>query len=166
MKLADPAPSQSAPQPVSLGRIIAHSIFGVFLPALALGFEIVTGWSDAIYVNPIPTVMHAILVGMVPAIIAFNLYRCGRRKSIRPWDLHLNSLCIALSVVYSVIYLPIAPFGVIGVVAYGIGFLPLSPLIALLSAYRLRKALKRRLNAETTLGWRHFFVGFSADSRF
>jgi hypothetical protein len=147
---------------VSLWRIIAHSIFGVFLPALALGFEIVTGWSDEIYVNPIPTVMHAILVGMVPAIIAVNLYRCVLRKSIRPWDLHLNSLCIALSIVYSVIYLPIAPFGVIGVVAYGIGFLPLAPLIALLSAYRLRKALKRRLNAETTLGWRHFFVGFAA----
>ena len=162
MKPIDPTPPQLTPQPLSLARFTAHFIFGVLLPAFTLGLEIVTGWSDEIYINPIPTVLHTIMVGLVPAIIALNLWRCRRQGFSRPWDLHLNSLGLVIAIVYAVIYLPILPFAVIGIIVYGIGFLPLTPIIALFCAYRLRKALKRRLDVATPPGWRHLFAGFAA----
>ena len=147
--------------PISKRRIISHFIFGILLSSFTLCFEIATGMSDEVYINPIPNLIYVILVGMVPIILAYNLYRCVRQKPIRSWELHLNSLCIAIAMVYSIIYLPILPFAVIGVIAYGLGFLPLAPLFALFSAYRLRREMKRRIASGATLQSKHFYVGFS-----
>jgi|GEM_PF-3363533 len=98
-------PAQSTPEPITLGRIISHFLFGIFLPAFTLGFEIVTGFSDEIYINPIPSLFHVVVVGLVPAILALNLYRCTQRQFASIRDIHLNSACIAITMVYAVIYL-------------------------------------------------------------
>ncbi|CAA6696757.1 MULTISPECIES: VIT domain-containing protein [unclassified Lentimonas] len=152
--------SQPQTLPFSTGRFILYLIFGTLLPAFALGFEIVTGLSDNIYINPIPNLYHAILIGMTPIIIALNAIRCFRKQPIRKWDLHLNSLCLGVTSVYAIVYLPIAPFAAIGVAFYGLGFLPLSPLISLLCAYRIRKEMKHRVAEQWPIGLRHLAVGF------
>lgn len=147
---------QTEERPFKAGRIISYFLFGVFLPAFTFGFEIVTGFSDEIYINPIPTTLHTIIVGLVPGIIAFHILRLAQRRQIGQLDLYLNSICIAITTVYSIVYLPISSFA-----AIGLGFLPLSPLIALLCAYRLRKEMKRRIPFETPPKARHFFIGFA-----
>lgn len=155
------APTKPSINPISKGRIISHFIFGILLSSFTLGFEIVTGMSDEIYINPIPSLIYVILVGMVPIILGYNLYRCAGQQLIHSWELHPNSLCIAIAMVYSIIYLPILPFAAIGVIAYGLGFLPMAPLFALFSAFRLRREMKRRVAPATSLQSRHFYVGFS-----
>lgn len=155
------APTQTEERPFKQGRIISHFLFGVFLPAFALGFEIVTGLSDEIFINPIPTMLHATVVGIVPCIIALHIVRLARRQSVKQIDLYINSICMAITAVYSVIYIPISPFAAMGIAFYGLGLLPLSPLIALLCTYRLRKEMKRRIPFESRPKTRHFFIGFS-----
>ncbi len=146
---------------VSGPRIFGHTLFGIILPAFALGFEIATGLSNEIYLNPIPNLLYVLLVGMVPAIIALNLYRCIRRAPLGPWDFHLNSFCITISLAYALLYLPITPFAALGIIAYGMGLLPLAPLISLIAAYRIRKEMKRQLAPTTSITWRHFSAGFA-----
>lgn len=144
---------------MGIPRIVAHFLFGVFLPAFTLGFEIVTGFSAEIYINPIPSLLHVIIVGLVPLANAIHLFRCALGQTTRAWDLHLSSLSITLALAYTIAYLPISPFAVLGIIAYGLGFLPLTPLIALFCAYRLRKQLKRNYEASSAPGWRHVCFG-------
>lgn len=153
---------QPVPTPIALGRIIGHSLFGVLLPIITLGFEIATGMSDEIYINPIPNLLYALLVASVPAVVALNLFRCTRQQPIRRWELQLNSLAIAIAMVYTIIYLPIAPFAAVGVIAYGLGLLPLAPAFSLFSAYRLRREMKQRMVPDIPLRLRDFYVWFSA----
>lgn len=158
--MTTPPNLQTPKIPITIARFIVHFIFGVFLPAFTLGFEWVTHLSDEIYVDPIPSLFHVIMVGLVPAIILLNLIRCLRDTRPKPWDLHLNAFCIAISGIYAVIYIPISPFAAFGIMAYGLGFLPLSPIIALFVAYRVRKEMKRQIAPEWSIGWRHFLTGF------
>ncbi|MFT5826915.1 MAG: hypothetical protein ACI8ZW_002431 [Yoonia sp.] len=138
-------PEQPQPPkiPCSTGRFILYLIFGILLPAFTLGFEIVTGFRDDIYINPIPSVFHVLLIGITPVIIALNVIRCIRKQPIRKWDLHLNSLCLGMTSVYATIYLPIAPF------------------ISLLCAYRIRKEMRCRIAQQWPIELRHLFLGFS-----
>ena len=157
----DTTEQPQAPQPTfSVGRFILYLLFGTLLPAFALGFEIVTGMSDDIYINPIPNLYHAILISITPIIIALNAIRCFRQQPIRKLDLHLNSLCLGITSVYAIVYLPIAPFAAIGVLFYGLGFLPLSPLISLLCACRIRKEMKLRIAEQWPIELKHLAVGF------
>lgn len=159
MKQPDEPPPHT--ESISIGRILGHFLFGILLPAFTLGFEIKTGFSAETYIDPIPTILHIIAVALVPLIIGWNLLRCVRKQPIRQADLLLNASCIGISVVYSIIYLPLSPFAVFGIIAYGVGFLPLSPMIALLSAYRLRKQLKYRFEPKSDLTLSRFFAGFA-----
>ncbi|MGJ8640430.1 MAG: VIT domain-containing protein [Opitutaceae bacterium] len=147
-------------RPFGTGRTISHLLFGVILPAFTLGFEIVTGFSAEIYINPIPTPLHAVAVGMIPLLILFTIVRLARGTAISRIDFHLNSLCLAITTAYALAYLPISPFACVGIIVYGLGFLPLSPIIAFYSAYRLRKELKRRIPPEQAPTRAQFFIGF------
>ncbi|MGB0743098.1 MAG: VIT domain-containing protein, partial [Opitutales bacterium] len=152
----------SQPAVITWGRALLHFLFGVCLSIFTLGFEIATRFSDDIYINPIPTKLHILAVGLVPAILAVNLFRCLSNTYKRPWDLHLNSLGLSLAMVYALLYLPIAPFALLGIIFYGIGFLPLAPLIVLFCLYRIRKELKAQQEPEFEAGWRHFNPGLAA----
>lgn len=155
-----PSAKEVARPTIHPGRIILHTLFGVILPATALAMELVYGWSSEIYVDPIPTWINTLAIACVPLSIAASLARLATGRRIEPIDLHANSFCLAVSAVYAVIYAPITPFAAFGIIAYGMGLLPLAPLIALFCLYRIRKEMKRRLDHANPIEWKHLYAGF------
>lgn len=169
---ACPGPAQNpppdrpfnAPRPaihVPGGRVLAF-LFGVLLPAAALGIELSTGMAEGI-VNPIPTLGHAIAVGLVPCAHLLSLLALGRARRRPPLRLaaSLNAAALAIGLVYAVLFAPITPFALVGILAFGFGLLPLSPLTSVIAALCLRSALRRAAGAQP-LRARDFWPAFSA----
>ena len=105
--------------------------FGILLPIIALAVEVSMNASADIYVDPIPTWWHTLLVASVPALNAICMLAVSRGASHRrtTW-LVLNGLAIAIGGVYALIYVPISIFAVFGVMFFGYGLLPLSPILS------------------------------------
>lgn len=142
--LSDPESPERPPRSINIFSILGYFLFGVAIPVAALTIELIYGWSAIIYFNPIPTALNACLVALVPTAIAVGLWRTLLHKRLAAWELHLNSACIGVALLYSILFLPITHLAFIGIAFFGIGLLPLSPLLALLATLLMRRRLKRR----------------------
>src|SRR5688572_13291680 len=125
---------------------IPFFLFGIALPFFTLMFELVTHMCAMDFFNPIPTWWHAFLVGVVPAT-NFLIWRGMRLASWQPgsWISFFSGVSVAVSTLYMIVFLPMTPFAMIGVVFLGVGFLPLSPMIAFGNAMRACAKLARRV---------------------
>ena len=125
---------------------IVSCIFGVFLPALTLFVEVTTSMCAEVFFDPIPTVFHLLFVAALPIV---NLATAIWIKQGAPdssgkkleWMLIANSVVLTIAVFYALIFLPMMPIAFIGVVAWGLGFLPLSPLLAVPATWLFRSYL-------------------------
>lgn len=124
--------------------LIAYTVlFGVLLPIMALLVEISTGVNQHAFFNPIPTPIHSVLIATVPlanALFALALIR-GQINMPR-WQAWLNGFAIGVATVYSLLFLPMTPFAPFAIIWFGIGLLPLAPLLSLLAAVGTRHRLK------------------------
>ncbi|HOW66998.1 MAG TPA: hypothetical protein PK256_17090, partial [Verrucomicrobiota bacterium] len=109
-----------------------------------LVLEWATGMCAATFFDPIPSVFHGLLVALVPSV---NLWvwwtlRQGdlRHGRIQEW---LNGMAMGVSGYYAILFLPMTPFGVLGIVFYGFGLLPCAALFACISTVFLRSRLRR-----------------------
>ncbi len=130
------------------GRVLAV-FFGILLPLAALVTELLTGICRELN-DPLPTLGHAVAVGLVPVAHLVALLAVGRgarRPSLRvaAW---LNSAALVIGLAYAVLFAPITPFAFMAILAIGLGLLPLAPLTSVLTALCLRGALRRRAAAE------------------
>ncbi|MBP7828801.1 MAG: PEP-CTERM sorting domain-containing protein [Kiritimatiellae bacterium] len=137
----DPPEAPEKPRRISLGLIMA---LGVVLPFITLVFEAFTGLCGEIFVNPIPTLWHVLLVAAVPLANALTWSRFafgwpGRLKLLG----RLNGFAIGVALYYTLVFLPVAPFAAIGILYFGIGLLPLSPMLSLIMALAVRRILRR-----------------------
>lgn len=118
-------------------------IFGVILPLIAIGFEFCTGMCAAIFFDPLPTLGHVLLVALVPVanLLVWLAVRGHhwRHRTKLGWA---NGAAIAVALFYGLLFLPLTPFALIGVV-FGLGVLPLAPLLALVTTVLLRRRLRR-----------------------
>ncbi len=120
-------------------------LFGILLPAATLAVEMSTGMSGSEYFDPIPTIWHLLAVAFVPVANGLVFYFALRSAKIPPYiSGYLSACALFISLLYTIPYLPLMPIAFPAVLLYGIGFLPLSPSLALLSAVMLRRALKKR----------------------
>ena len=119
-------------------------LFGVFFPAAVIAIELVTKVCAQSLFDPMPTYGHVAAVAFVPAcnLLIWTALDQERRWSAR-WLAFINGAAIAIATLYALLFLPLLPLAVIAVVV-GVGFLPLAPLTAFLSALSLRRALARR----------------------
>jgi hypothetical protein len=118
------------------------ALFGILLPALTLCIELGNGMCAEAFFDPIPTLGHVLLVAMVPlANLAALIGASSSALRSRRLLLWLNAMAMGVSLVYAVAFLPITPIAVIAIIAMGMGFLPLSPLLALLCGAALRRRL-------------------------
>ena len=110
-------------------------LFGVVLPAVAIGVEIFTSSCGRMFFDPVPTPLHVALVALVPLA---NLLVCCCGPDRINTHLRLfaavNGLAMAVASIYSLIFLPVSPIAAFGIIYLGLGLLPLSPLFALWSA--------------------------------
>lgn len=163
-KVPVPPKPKTAAKP-GWGLVLLCSIFGVALPLITLGVEVFTGMC-AEFFDPIPTPLHVAaiaLVGVANLLALRGLFAGPVQESDYRWLAHLNAAVAGIAVFYSLWFAFLTPFALVAVIFFGIGLLPLSPLLSLIVALVLRHRLQRKANI---LGlalpgiWLAFSIGF------
>jgi hypothetical protein len=114
---------------------------GVILPAISIGVEATTHICAEEFFDPIPTLWHLLLVIFVPLANLQVWLAVTKGQTERGALLGFtNAVAIGISIFYTIVYVPLIPLGLIFLLA-GLGFLPLAPLFALISALVLRRNL-------------------------
>lgn len=135
---------------------------GVVLPGITLVFEWITGASAGILFDPIPNWFQLGAVALVPAANLW-IWLAGRSQNAAParrlgWA---NGVALGISLFYSLCYLPFFPFACMGILFFGLGFIPLSPHLALLATFLLRRRYRERIETPSlTGGWRGCAAAF------
>jgi len=146
---ATAVPPHAVPEPKSATEHSAFvttlvAMFGVVLPAFTLGFELTQRWCTMEMFDPVPTIVHMSLVGCVPVANLLALVATSQRKpELLPTALFLNAMALGVSSLYTLIFLPLMPLGLIGLIVFGLGLLPLSPVLSFSMALVMRSRLKR-----------------------
>lgn len=142
-----PKPDAAPRPPKPPGRIVSflYAVFGVLLPLATLLFEVRERLCAAEIFDPIPTWFHFGAILLVPLAVSVALARFhGSDPVPTVWQRWLAALATGVAAHYALILLPLSPFFVLGIVYFGIGLLPLAPLIAwfllLLVGRRFRRA--------------------------
>lgn len=116
---------------------------GVILPTISITVEATTHLCATVFFNPIPTIWHLLLVLFVPLAQLQTWYSIRRR---RPEQLalagFLNALTIGISIFYSIVYIRLIPLALLALL-FGLGLLPLTPLLSLIASLIMRRQLKR-----------------------
>lgn len=156
-------PEDRSGRGVGMGFLL---VFGVILPLITLGTEMVTAMCAEVFFDPIPTVFHTLLVASVPVVnlLTWIALRRGRLAS-RLWLGWANGVTVGVGIFYALVFLPLFPISVVAIIFMGMGFLSLSPLLALVSTLLLRHRLRTAWNqpdAKLAGFWRGMALGLTA----
>lgn len=124
---------------VGPGRKFVIGSFGVGLPLIALCCEMSWRMCGDMLLDPLPTPLHACLIALVIAVNAALLFGAGQRWPW--WGRVASGVTLTTSTVYSIIFLPVTPIGLVGVLLYGLGLLALSPALSLVAGLLARSLL-------------------------
>lgn len=132
---------------------------GTIVPAGVIILELLTGLCAGAFFDPLPTWGHVLLVVAVPAINFFLWQAAQREDAPRPALLVLGGAAIAIGGGYTLVFLPLLPFALVGVLFLGVGLLPFAPVGTLWQAARLTTSLSawvdragRRIGLGVVLG--------------
>jgi hypothetical protein len=122
--------------------VLFVALFGVILPFVAIGVVAENSFLRDTPFNPTPNAFYVLMVCTVPAanaFIAVALWR-GEPGLSRPiaW-MHTFSLGVALA--YTMHLAPLLPLALMLVLSFGIGLLPMAPLLGLVAAWLGRRRL-------------------------
>src|SRR5688572_8819281 len=107
---------------------------GFLLPAFAIAFELITRMCAEALFDPLPSLAHLAVVTAVPLInLKLLLMRKREQPIARGW-LFAGAAAAAVGLSYALLFLPVYPFAVIGIIFFGLGLLPFAPLSAGLTA--------------------------------
>ncbi len=157
---SDAAPVQSAQvvshvtragNPAHTGPSMVSKVFFVIgtmvLPLLAILIELAGRTLSNMYHDPIPTWGHVLMLACVPiAFIVGEYYLAhGHDQPRRRWAraaFVLNGYALTISQIYLLVYIPFLPVALLGVLAVGLGLLPLAPLFCTIGGYAQFLALR------------------------
>lgn len=140
-------------------------LLGVLLPLVTLGVELVTHMCAGFF-DPIPTPFHIAaiaMVGVVNLLALMGLTRGSDQGLNWVWLARLNAAAMGVAFFYSLWFAFLTPFAVVAIIIFGLGLLPLSPLLSLLTAWYLRHRLRRVAKARRLSlprVWPVFFAAF------
>ena len=113
----------------------ALAIFGVVLPTISIVVELCTRACARAFFDPMPTWWHVLLVSSVPAANALVISQIRRGSRCHPRLLMAaNAIAITVAAFYAVGFVPLLLPGVVAVLFFGFGLLPMGPLFALVAA--------------------------------
>lgn len=117
--------------------------FGVLLPLITFGIEATTHFCANVFFDPLPTFGHYLLVATVPIgnFVTWWTLRYGDVSKRSQFNHALTGASLGISFFYAILYLPLFPFAVIALIACGLGLLPLTPLLAFLATWSMRRKL-------------------------
>lgn len=126
---------------------IKRSLFhgGVFLAAVVLPMftitvELCTRMSRSDYFDPMPTWFHTALLFLVPL---GNLAGWWGRERAEPVFRRLPALGLGIAAYYALAFAPGTPLAFVGLLCFGFGLLPLTPLISFVGTWVLLARLSR-----------------------
>jgi hypothetical protein len=132
-------------------------ILAVVYPLVVIGIELYTKMCAESFFDPMPTIYHKLLVFLVPLS---NLLLWWKLRFDSNWSaaslLLLSAVSIGVAAYYAIIFVPLIPIGVITIVFYGIGLLPLAPIVSLVMAGKLYYRMKTNHNDQ--LGKRSYLL--------
>ena len=138
-------PQPEGPPAAQPSRPILAFLGGVVLPFATIAIEWSTGMCAQAFFNPIPTLWHVLLASLAPLGNLLVWWRPRRWPWTQPKVLAAANACaMAVSFYYAVRFLPVFPLALIGLI-FGIGVLPLAPLLSFWSAVSLRRKFVRGL---------------------
>ena len=128
---AEPPPEPSPKKPWR-GWMSFALFAGILLPFAVTGLELATHMCSSLFFDPTPTVAHVILLVCVPIgnLAAVLICLRGNFALARP-TMFVLGLSVGTAFVYSLIFLPLLPFSILGIGAFGLGLCGLSPFLAL-----------------------------------
>ena len=103
---------------------------GIFFPMFTIGFELLSRLCAEALFDPLPTLAHLALVVAVPTL-NLKLWWMRRRELEvgRGW-LIAAGIALAVSLNYSLLFLPIYPIAALGILYFGMGLLVFAPLLS------------------------------------
>lgn len=136
--------------------------FGVLLPVITLFVELKWAACAGAFFDPIPSVAHVLLVGLVPVanLLGWWVSFTRRDRYLRS-VLFLNSVALGVAAFYTILFLPIMPLAFLALVV-GLGMLPLAPLLSFIAAIMSRVALHRTASPEAVKPRFDFSLGIAA----
>lgn len=153
---ADPPPRAARRGPFPSPRIWFQRgttallwIFGVALPLGVWLFELGAGFCAEILFDPLPTWAHVALVALVPLANAWALVAASRTRVVASGGKWirivggLNGAAIGIAAYYALQFAMATPFAALAILYFGIGLIPLAPLVSLVCALALRHRLWR-----------------------
>jgi len=158
-------PSPTAPTAAAPKAGILLLVLGVVLPVATLVLEFITSMCAGAFFDPIPSLWHVLLVALVPVANLFVWLALQRNDARhRDWLGWANGAAIGVAICYSLIFAPLMLPGIIGVIFFGFGLLPLSPALSLIAALFLRKKLQQLGKATASLPgfWRGIALAWLA----
>ena len=123
------------------GATVLLWLLGVALPLGVLIFELIAGLCAEALFDPIPTWVHVLLIALVPAANAWALIASARIRRPRLVGT-LNGLALGISAFYALQFAILTPFAAMVVIYFGIGLIPLAPLVSFICALALRRRLR------------------------
>lgn len=150
---------------VSFGGSFYIIALGILLPIAAASFELVTRICSQIFFDPMPSIWHILLFYLIPVsnFACFIAVKSNMNKQIKFFGF-LNGVSIGASLFYTIWFLPILPFSAICIIAMGIGFFGLAPLLSFIACLvvckRLRLLAPKQTHAKIPHVWKGLASGF------
>lgn len=146
-----PVGPATTPVPSAAPGVVATlflALLGVLLPLVTVVFE----WQQRLCASelfePFPTGFHVAAVLWVPAAVAIALLRLhSGNPATSVWLRRSVGVAAGIAAFYAVLLLPFQPFAAIGVLYFGIGLLPMSPLISWIVLWRIGSRLAKAAKA-------------------
>ncbi|MDQ1817156.1 hypothetical protein RBA41_28000 [Massilia sp. CCM 9210] len=142
---ASPAVAPAPPHAVRSHLRAAIWFAGVILPVIALAALFVgLRWEGAVL--SLTLKVYIVFIASVPLANAMLIRAVDsqRLELSRPLAL-LHGFATGISAVFTILFLPLTPVGVVGLIVFGIGLLLLAPLLALIATLAVRRVLACRL---------------------
>ena len=147
-----PAP-EKPPTPPRRGGFLNWT-FGVILPLIVLAVEVLSSFCGSVFFSPTPTWWHAAWIAVVPAVNFWFLR--GSSKS----DDRLRGVAAGFTLItagfYGLLFLPMIHWSIMGLIFFGLGMLPLTPVLTAVVSWRIGRAARREAAQphDFKLGWR------------
>lgn len=150
MARSDPNEDQVAPTAPAIPSIDAVGVAngwalagGVFFPLFVIAFALGTRMLAGSTFDPLPTLGHLALTLFVPAGNLL-LWRALRRAERPPaFVVVAAAAALPIAFAYTIFLLPMAPFGLLGLIVFGLGLAAFGPAIALGYNLRMLRVLRR-----------------------
>lgn len=140
--IIEPEPfSHNGKRPVYMGFLF---FAGVLLPVVAVSVELSTRMCTEELFDPMPTWWHTFFIFFVIVTNLQTWWAIRQNRSERMVWLGLaNAVTVFIAGFYTILFMPVLPLAIIGILAFLLGMLPMAPLFSLIAALIMRWDLRR-----------------------